>query len=179
VVRNNLASAFGIDKKPGMVADHNLKVANPTRIFVDPGRHDFHLRKGSQAVDTGSPELAPDIDIEKVPRPWGRGYDLGAYEYHEGNVEAEPPPTVAPRGAPLQDQARQERDREDEPASPNAESMRNAGVQPDVAPPIAPRPKSDVSIPEDHRSSGSGGLRILAVVLLAAALLFIAWRIGR
>lgn len=86
VVRNNLATA--IDIKPGrdVIADHNLIIKNPGKLFVDAPAHDLRLRKTARAVDTGSSDLAPDIDHDKASRPWGDGYDIGAYEYHEGEA---------------------------------------------------------------------------------------------
>jgi hypothetical protein len=64
-----------------MTADHNLVVDNPKSVFVDPARGDFRLRKGSPAIDAGSPDLAPKTDIAGTPRPQGDAVDLGAYEY--------------------------------------------------------------------------------------------------
>jgi hypothetical protein len=49
----------------------------------------LHLKKKARAIDAGSSELAPDIDHDKASRPWGDGYDIGAYEYHEGDVGAD------------------------------------------------------------------------------------------
>ncbi len=86
VVRNNLATAIVIEANQDVVADHNLIIKNPAKLFVDAPAHDLHLKKKARAVDTGSSDLAPEIDQDKVSRPWGDGYDIGAYEYHEGEV---------------------------------------------------------------------------------------------
>ena len=78
VVRNNLATDFslaGID----IVADHNLEFTNAAALFLAPP-YDLRLRPGTAAVDTGSEELAPPIDVEGVRRPQGGGIDLGAHE---------------------------------------------------------------------------------------------------
>ena len=81
VVRNNLATDFtigGID----ITQDHNLELtgpANPAAILVAPP-YDLHLRPGTAAVDTGSADLAPPLDVEGIPRPHAGGFDLGAYE---------------------------------------------------------------------------------------------------
>jgi hypothetical protein len=48
--------------------------------FVDASGSDFHLGPGSAAIDTGSPEGAPALDMDGYPRPQGAGYDMGAYE---------------------------------------------------------------------------------------------------
>ena len=84
IVRNNIAPVFnGIDA-PGITADHNLTIDDPLALFVDPGAYDFHLLATAPAVDQGSPDEAPMVDLDGVPRPQGAGWDLGAYEYHEG-----------------------------------------------------------------------------------------------
>jgi hypothetical protein len=86
VVRNNLSTAIVIEVEEDLVADHNLIIRKPEKLFVDAPAYDLHLKKKARAVDTGSSTLAPAIDHDKVPRPWGDGYDIGAYEYHEGEV---------------------------------------------------------------------------------------------
>jgi hypothetical protein len=50
-------------------------------MFVDPQRYDFHLRRGSPAVDHGTSFDAPNTDFDGSARPQGAGYDIGAYEY--------------------------------------------------------------------------------------------------
>jgi len=78
VVRNNLAADFSL-AGINIVADHNLEFTNAGALFVAPP-YDLHLRPGTAAVDTGSPDLAPPRDVERVRRPQGAGFDLGAYE---------------------------------------------------------------------------------------------------
>jgi len=73
---------IAIKGNPHTVAYHSLIVKNPAKLFVDAPAHDLHLRKDARAVDAGGPDLAPDIDRDKVSRPWGDGCDIGAYEYH-------------------------------------------------------------------------------------------------
>ena len=86
VVRNNLATAIDIKGGQDVIADHNLIIKQPAKLFIDASSYNLRLRKTARAVDTGSSNLAPDIDHDKVSRPWGHGYDIGAYEYHEGEV---------------------------------------------------------------------------------------------
>jgi len=50
-------------------------------LFVDIGNQDFHLQWGSPCIDSGSPEVAPDLDIDGDPRPQFETYDIGADEY--------------------------------------------------------------------------------------------------
>nr|MBC8248539.1 right-handed parallel beta-helix repeat-containing protein [Anaerolineales bacterium] len=42
---------------------------------------DYHLTAYSPAIDTGTAEGAPTVDLDGVSRPQGEGYDIGAYEY--------------------------------------------------------------------------------------------------
>ncbi|MDI1483388.1 right-handed parallel beta-helix repeat-containing protein [Polyangium sp. y55x31] len=87
VVRNNLATDLQLEGT-NVTDDHNtkLELADLATFFVAPASFDLHLLPGSPAVDTGSPEMAPALDIEGIPRPQGAGVDLGAYEWHEPGV---------------------------------------------------------------------------------------------
>lgn len=42
---------------------------------------DYHLQRGSPAIDAGTSAGAPHIDLEVRQRPQGKGYDIGAYEF--------------------------------------------------------------------------------------------------
>jgi parallel beta-helix repeat protein len=79
-VRNNLVSALHVDGER-MTVDHNLMIGDPAAVFAGPARFDLRLRPGSPAIDAGSNDLAPVVDIENVARPQGAAVDLGAYEY--------------------------------------------------------------------------------------------------
>ena len=80
IVRNNLATDYDL-RGTNVVGDHNVEftMANASTLFVAPP-FDLHLRPGTAAVDTGIATLAPPLDVERVARPQGAGYDLGAYE---------------------------------------------------------------------------------------------------
>jgi parallel beta-helix repeat protein len=80
-VRNNLASSLHVQSGQDMTADHNLIVDEPMSFFADAAGRDLRLRKGSPAVDAGSKDLAPEIDVLGTSRPQGPAVDVGAYEY--------------------------------------------------------------------------------------------------
>jgi hypothetical protein len=80
-IRNNLATSLHVQSGQEMTADHNLIVDEPTSFFVDFAGCDLRLRNGSLAIDAGSPDLAPEIDVVGTSRPQGRAVDLGAYEH--------------------------------------------------------------------------------------------------
>jgi parallel beta-helix repeat protein len=80
VVRNNLAPAFKITEGSKIKHDHNQRVTDPQRWFVDPKAHNVHLRSTSPAIDAGHAKQAPPIDRDRRSRPQGQAVDLGAYE---------------------------------------------------------------------------------------------------
>jgi len=84
VIRNNLSYSIPSgNPDTGIVVDHNIQLTDTLsdQIFVDWRKGDVHLREGGPAVDAGSANLAPTIDIDKKARPSGDGFDIGAYEY--------------------------------------------------------------------------------------------------
>jgi parallel beta-helix repeat protein len=59
--------------------DLHSYVSTPAQVFT--GSNDFHLKTGCDAIDHGTESNAPATDIEGRTRPWGEGYDIGAYEF--------------------------------------------------------------------------------------------------
>ena len=87
LVRNNLTAALSLVAM-GVTEDHNPKVedADWPALFVDAPKLDFHLKPGASAIDAGVADKAPANDFDGIPRPQGKGIDLGAFEQHEGSV---------------------------------------------------------------------------------------------
>jgi len=67
--------------------------------FVDAAAADFHLLASSPAVDAASPEGAPAADFDGRARPWGEGYDMGAFEYALPSPDDPEPSDPAPDAA--------------------------------------------------------------------------------
>jgi hypothetical protein len=69
--------------------------SNP--FFVDPENGDYRLKDYSSCIGKGTPDGAPDTDIQGNPRPVpaGSSPDLGAYENTRG-LPATAPPDLAP-----------------------------------------------------------------------------------
>ncbi|HUT88975.1 MAG TPA: right-handed parallel beta-helix repeat-containing protein [Thermoguttaceae bacterium] len=82
VVRNNLTTSLNVGD--GVTADHNLIIKDPQALFVDVAAFDLRLRSDCEAIDAGSPDLAPSHDAAGTPRPQGEGIDVGAYEHPAG-----------------------------------------------------------------------------------------------
>ncbi len=59
-------------------------ISSPPLFVSAPGN--FHLQKTSPCVDTGTSTGAPNVDYDGTARPVGAGYDMGAYEYTEANI---------------------------------------------------------------------------------------------
>jgi hypothetical protein len=69
------------------VAEVNAQPGASGNISADPGCAayplDFHLTAGSACIDQGVADGAPDSDADENRRPFGAGYDIGAYEFLE------------------------------------------------------------------------------------------------
>ncbi len=51
-------------------------------LLLDPVNHDFHLQNVSPAIDSALPSTGLEVsaDFERVARPQGLGFDIGAFE---------------------------------------------------------------------------------------------------
>jgi len=60
-----------------------LVPANLTSLFVNPTLNDYHIIKGSVAVDAGTSTVSADVtkDLDLKSRPINTKYDIGCYEY--------------------------------------------------------------------------------------------------
>lgn len=61
--------------------DKHSVVATPLQLFVNPAAYNFQLKSGSPAINAGTPLADVPFDILGVPRPQGKGWDIGCYEY--------------------------------------------------------------------------------------------------
>ncbi len=88
IVRNNLTTDLDVSGT-NVTEDHNTVLAKTdfASYFVDAAKWDLHLLQTAPAVDQGSTDQAPSHDADNIPRPQGAGIDLGAYEWHEPNVQ--------------------------------------------------------------------------------------------
>ena len=71
---------------------HSL-IATPSQLFVNAAGNDFHLSATSPAVDAGTSQFAPAVDLEGTARPSGNGYDIGADELGAGTPPVNQPPS--------------------------------------------------------------------------------------
>jgi hypothetical protein len=80
LIRNNIAPSISAGE--GAASDHNYAARTDeyASLFASPSGMDFRLLPGSALVDSGWYERAPALDIDRVLRPRGAGYDLGAFE---------------------------------------------------------------------------------------------------
>ena len=100
IIRNNICSNNSAQISfqqigNGGVLDHNLLYGNNSAsgtlfgtdsilenpLFVDTTIYDFHLSLNSPAIDNGNSVDAPIVDFDDNNRPFGSGFDIGAYEY--------------------------------------------------------------------------------------------------
>jgi parallel beta-helix repeat protein len=81
IIRNNIATNYIVE--PGSTEDHNLEItfAEYGDYFTDWRHFNVDLIDGCNAIDAGSMLMAPSTDAGKRIRPFGKGIDIGAYEY--------------------------------------------------------------------------------------------------
>lgn len=64
--------------------DTNSSQASPAQLFLNMAGNDYHLQAGTAAIDNGLASFqgaaAPTLDLDGQPRPFGNGFDIGAYE---------------------------------------------------------------------------------------------------
>ena len=84
--------------------DQGTIVADPQSVnYQANGSGDYHLKAGSPAIDAGIATGAPATDIDGNPRPQGKGFDIGPYEYVQGattfptlTIQPTTPTTIIP-----------------------------------------------------------------------------------
>jgi len=97
LVQNNLAAALSVEGSNVVSRSNLLLPARAAGWFVDLAHHDLRLAAGTPAEDAGATDQAPAVDADGVARPFGRGVDVGAFEYAPG--VARPPDGAAGPGA--------------------------------------------------------------------------------
>lgn len=87
IVYGNGDSPFGdenYDWPPSNTDSKDVNTITKDVLFVnfqDDGSGDYHLKAGSPAIDAGTNVGAPSTDFDGKPRPKGKGYDIGPFEY--------------------------------------------------------------------------------------------------
>lgn len=83
--RNNLLY------KPNQVINgYSGDIINKDPLFVDKTKDNYRLQANSPAKDAGAPITGWEnaYDKDGLPRPIGRGWDIGAYEFANGALKA-------------------------------------------------------------------------------------------
>ena len=90
LIANNLAFDINTDEASSVLVEDNLIIDDPYALFVDYDGLDLHLQPNCPAVDAANDDYAPELDHDRIPRPQGVHSDIGAYEWHEADVEPVP-----------------------------------------------------------------------------------------
>ncbi len=62
-------------------AEHGSNQGVGPEVFVDATAHDYRLAPGSEAIDAGVALPGVTVDRDGIPRPQGRWFDVGAFEW--------------------------------------------------------------------------------------------------
>ncbi len=82
---------------PGNISANPLFVNSNDNHLYDASTANYHLKKFSPAIDSGTGAGAPAADIIGTPRPLGSGFDMGAYEEpHNFDTKAPKPKINTP-----------------------------------------------------------------------------------
>lgn len=86
IVYGNGNKSFGDEQYnwPSSVDSRDVGTITQNVLFVHyevNGGGDYHLQANSPAIDAGTSIGAPSIDFDGNPRPQGKGFDIGPYEY--------------------------------------------------------------------------------------------------
>jgi hypothetical protein len=92
IVRNNICTGVSVNGTPAII-DHNITAVVKNEHFINPESFDYRLKSTSLAINAGSVDLAPVIDIAKSNRD--ATPDIGAYEYNE-NIPSDTTPPTSP-----------------------------------------------------------------------------------
>ena len=74
----------------GSSSERNINITDAHPLygdpkFVNPGSYDYSLKADSPAIDAGLSLSDVVRDKNGVPRPQGKAYDIGAYEFRNGS----------------------------------------------------------------------------------------------
>jgi hypothetical protein len=80
---NNLTfnNGYGTYVVDGGTVNGNISADPKFTNYTGAALGNYKLQAGSPAIDSGTILNAPTIDLDGGPRPVGKGYDIGCYEY--------------------------------------------------------------------------------------------------
>gem|GEM_PF-1032243 len=93
LIRNNLVTQMNNDSGIGTI-DFNIVTTDYESHFVDYTGFDFHLKETSSAVDAGTTDQAPLIDLDQNLR--SEPFDVGCYEFGGEPPDPDTEPPTAP-----------------------------------------------------------------------------------
>jgi len=90
VIRNNMALSYG-SSGTNITRSNNIVIGDygADALFNDWRNRDMTHNPGSPAIDAGTSQDAPSVDILGTSRPQGSSFDIGAYEFLGGAPSVE------------------------------------------------------------------------------------------
>jgi len=74
---------------------------NQDPLFNDLGASDYHLKRGSPCIDAAATLAGLTNDFDGLPRPSGRAYDIGAFEFQDQETPLKTPSLSSPLNGAL------------------------------------------------------------------------------
>jgi len=82
----NFSFSHSLFNDNGFSTPTGTDIISADPLFINAPEGNYHLLPGSAGIDAGTSASAPTEDFDRLSRPKGAGYDIGAYEYPQTSI---------------------------------------------------------------------------------------------